>query len=211
MAIVSLRTESCSGDNHFLNSELGVGIKWVSDICNFCEACLSGADSCCLNLKISGYGTPGAFQEYTVAPAGYVTPIPDAVPSEAAAPLLCGGITAYSALRKTRAISGDWVVISGAGGGIGHLACQIGSKAMGYRILGIDHSDKEGLARECGAEEYLAYDKCLTNDEDMMQAVKRITGGVGATAVLVCNGSNDAYAQGLSYLKFNGTLVAIGC
>ena len=75
-------------------------------------------------------------------PRTYVTPIPEAVASDDAAPLLCGGVTAYAALRKTRAISGDWVVISGSGGGIGHLACQMGSKAMGYRILGIDHKPR---------------------------------------------------------------------
>jgi propanol-preferring alcohol dehydrogenase len=183
----------------------------VSNICNHCAPCLAGADGCCLNLKITGYGTPGTFQEYTVAPASYVTPIPEAVASVDAAPLLCGGVTAYAALRKTRAISGDWVVISGSGGGIGHLACQMGSKAMGYRILGIDRQVKGDLSRECGAEEFLAYEDFPHDGDEIVQAVKRITGGLGAAAVMICNGSDDAYSQGLRYLRFNGTLVALGC
>lgn len=56
---------------------LGVGIKWVSSACLACPTCLDGVDGCCLNLKISGYHKPGTFQQFTLAPAGYVTPIPD--------------------------------------------------------------------------------------------------------------------------------------
>lgn len=57
-----------------------------------------------------------------LGPANYVTPIPDGLDSAAAAPLLCAGVTVYSALRKTNAESGNFVVIMGAGGGLGHLA-----------------------------------------------------------------------------------------
>ncbi|PVH71475.1 alcohol dehydrogenase [Cadophora sp. DSE1049] len=188
-----------------------VGIKWISKICRQCEACLAGSDACCLKSKISGYYTPGTFQQYTLAPADYVTMIPDGVASDAAAPLLCGGVTSYAALKKTGAIPGDWVIISGAGGGVGHLACQIGSRAMGFRILGIDANDKEILVRECGAEEFLGLNDDSQTKESIPDAVKRITGGLGAVAVIVANGSNTAYSQGLECLRFNGTLVAVGC
>lgn len=74
--------------------------------------------------KISGYYTPGTFQQYVLGPANYVTPIPDGLDSAAAAPLLCAGVTVYAALRKTNAESGNFVVIMGAGGGLGHLAVR---------------------------------------------------------------------------------------
>lgn len=79
------------------------GIKWMAGICGNCLPCLSGRDACCVNGKISGYYTPGTFQQYALAPAHYVTPIPDGVPSDLAAPLLCGGVTVYAALKKTGA------------------------------------------------------------------------------------------------------------
>lgn len=78
--------------------------------------------------KISGYYTPGTFQQYVLGPANYVTPIPDGLDSAAAAPLLCAGVTVYAALRKANAESGNFVVIMGAGGGLGHLAVSPGFK-----------------------------------------------------------------------------------
>lgn len=79
-----------------------------------------------------------------------MTPIPDGLSSELAAPLLCGGVTVYAGLKKANAqpvrprpsavltfanfSKGDSVVIPGAGGGLGHLAIQIG-RGMGFRMI----------------------------------------------------------------------------
>ena len=68
-----------------------VGIKWISAACGSCIACLNGNDGVCFNQKISGYYTPGTFQQYVVGPANYVTPIPEGVDSAMAAPMLCAG------------------------------------------------------------------------------------------------------------------------
>ena len=65
---------------------------------------------------LNSYYYPGTFQQYAIAPAHYATPIPDGVPSDLAAPLLCGGVTVYAALKKLieeGARPGDWVVIPG--------------------------------------------------------------------------------------------------
>lgn len=70
-----------------------VGIKWLASACGHCPACLAGVDASCSSGKISGYYFPGTFQQYALAPAHYVTPIPDGLPSDAAAPMLCGGVT----------------------------------------------------------------------------------------------------------------------
>lgn len=64
-----------------------VGVKWISAICNGCPACLSGHDGVCFNQKVSGYYTPGTFQQYVCGPADYVTPIPDDLQSADAAPM----------------------------------------------------------------------------------------------------------------------------
>jgi len=55
----------------------------------------------------------GTFQQYALGPANYVTPIPDGLDSADAAPMLCGGVTVYAALRKCNALSGQWVAIMG--------------------------------------------------------------------------------------------------
>ena len=184
-----------------------------SKACLSCAACLAGAEGCCFNQEISGYFTPGTFQQYVLGPQNYVTPIPDAIPSDAAAPLLCGGVTVYAAFRKSRAVPGDWVVISGAGGGLGHLAVQIGARGMGFRILGIDTADKENIVKESGAEAFVSlndFPRGPEGDKAITEAVKKATGGPGAAAVIVCTAANAAYAQAMSFMKFNGTLVAIG-
>lgn len=172
---------------------------------------MAGADGICEKQKVSGYHCPGTFQEFVLAPAHYVTPIPDGVPSDIAAPLLCGGLTAYSALKKSRAQPGDWVVVSGAGGGLGHLALQIGSRSMGFRMIGLDIGGKEEFVKSCGAEVFIDVMKKLQdeNDDRVTKEILKATGG-GAAAVVVCSASNAAYAQALSYLKFNGTLVCVG-
>ncbi|CRG88782.1 alcohol dehydrogenase, putative [Talaromyces islandicus] len=184
-----------------------VGIKFVHRACRNCAACVRGAESCCQQIQISGYFTPGTFQEYCVAPADYVTPIPDGLPSHLAAPLLCAGLSAYSALSKSRTSPGDWIVVSGAGGGVGHLACQIASQAFGLRVIGIDVQSKESLVRSCGAELFVSLEE---GRDGVIKRVQQETDGIGAAAVLVCTGEDSAFREGLDMLGFNGVLVVVG-
>lgn len=190
-----------------------VGIKWMAGICGNCMPCLAGTDACCTSGKISGYYTPGTFQQYALAPANYVTPIPDGLASDVAAPMLCGGVTVYSALKKSRADAGEWVVIPGGGGGLGHLALQIGARGMGYRMIAIDSGEKEKLCRDSGAEVFIDLTKFGRDKEGsakLAAAVKEATGGPGAAAVVVCTASNAAYGQAMDFLKYNGTVVCVG-
>nr|POE89288.1 alcohol dehydrogenase 2 [Quercus suber] len=167
-----------------------VGIKWISAICSTCPACLAGYDGVCFNQKVSGYYTPGTFQQYVCGPANYVTPIPESLASDVAAPMLCAGVTVFSALRKSTAEAGDWIVLLGAGGGLGHLACQIASRGMGMRVIGIDAGSKKDLVLASGAEVFIDHTQGTAEDE-----VKKVTGGLGAKAVLVLTAANGAYAR----------------
>ncbi|KAF2639301.1 GroES-like protein [Massarina eburnea CBS 473.64] len=183
-----------------------VGIKWMAGICESCEACRAGFDACCFNGKVSGYYTPGTFQQYVVSKANYVTPIPDGLDSAAAAPMLCAGVTVYSALRKCGAEAGKYVVISGAGGGLGHIAVQFSSRAIGHRTIGIDHSSKKDLVLSSGAEHFIPID----GTPDVAAAVKELTGGLGAHAVLVLTANTAAYASSVDLLRFGGRVVCVG-
>ncbi|KAJ4297583.1 hypothetical protein N0V90_005476 [Kalmusia sp. IMI 367209] len=183
-----------------------VGIKWMAGICETCDACRVGLDASCVKGKVSGYFTPGTFQQYALAPANYVTPIPDGLDSAAAAPMLCAGVTVYSALRKSGAESGNFVVILGAGGGLGHLAVQFASRGMAHRVIGIDHSSKKDLVLESGAEHFIPID----NTSDVADTVKSLTNGLGAHAVIVLTSKNEAYAGAVGLLRHGGTVVCIG-
>ncbi|KAL8895822.1 MAG: hypothetical protein Q9207_007996 [Kuettlingeria erythrocarpa] len=160
-----------------------VGIKWVAGTCGSCPPCLEGHDALCHTVKISGYYTPGTFQQYVVSQADYVTPIPENLKSEDAAPMLCAGVTTYAALRRSGAKSGQWVVISGAGGGLGHIAVQLASRGMAMRVIGIDHGSKEKFVRDCGAEHFI--DVTKHGDKSTSEEVVKTAGGLGASAVIV--------------------------
>lgn len=123
-------------------------------------------------------------------------------------PMLCAGVTTYAALRKSGAKSGQWVVIAGAGGGLGHIACQLASRGMALRVIGLDSGDKEQLARDCGAEHFI--DITAGDDASVAAEVIKTAGGLGASAVIVCTANNGAYAQALDFLRFNGTVVCVG-
>ncbi|KAI0397405.1 alcohol dehydrogenase-like protein [Xylariaceae sp. FL0594] len=184
-----------------------VGIKWVSSACLSCPPCVEGMEGICFNQKISGYYTPGTFQEYVIGPANYVTPVPSSLPGEIAAPMLCAGVTTYAALRKSGARAGQWVVVSGAGGGLGTVATSLAARGMGFRVVGVDAPEKRDGVLESGAEHFV--DVSAFSDDGIGKEVKRLTGW-GASAVIVCTSSNRAYAQALGMLRFGGTLVCVG-
>ena len=79
---------------------------------------------------------------------------------------------------------------------------------MGLRVIGIDATSKKQVVMDCGAEHFI--DVTAHDDASIVKEVLRVTGGLGASAVLVCTASNKAYAQALDFLRFDGTLVCIG-
>ncbi|KAI4186732.1 MAG: hypothetical protein L6R41_003304 [Letrouitia leprolyta] len=199
-----------------------VGIKWVAGICGIPTFLSSGEEkeeeerTACLRNSLRRTAEtdsmepfrPGTFQQYVVSQADYVTPIPDGLKSEDAAPMLCAGVTTYAALRRSQAKSGQWVVISGAGGGLGHIAVQLANRGMAMRVIGIDAGSKEKLVRDCGAEHFI--DVTKHDDKSIVEEVVQTAGGLGASAVIICTASNKAYAQAIDMVRFGGTVVCVG-
>jgi propanol-preferring alcohol dehydrogenase len=122
--------------------------------------------------------------------------------------MLCAGITMYAALRKSNARGGDWIVISGAGGGLGHIGVQIAARGLGLRVIGIDHWSKEHVVMDSGAASFI--NTTERDSASITAEVKRLTNNLGSHAAIVCTSSNEAYAQSLSFLRFGGTLVCVG-
>ncbi|KAL6229336.1 hypothetical protein BDW75DRAFT_245829 [Aspergillus navahoensis] len=183
-----------------------VGVKWITSACLTCQPCMDGFDNKCKKRKVAGFKTPGTFQQYIVTDPRYATPIPDGLSSAAAAPLLCGGVTVWSALVEANCKLGNWLGISGAGGGLGHLAVQYG-KALGLRVLAIDHGSKKDYCLEIGADAFVDFTQF--NDDELAAQVKQVTDG-GCHSLLVCNASSRAYDQALDLLRYAGTLVCVG-
>lgn len=123
---------------------------------------------------------------------------------------MCGGVSVYTALKRAGVKQGDWVVVSGAGGGLGHLAVQY-ARVMGARVLGVDvgSTGKEALVKGLGAEAFVDFTAFQGDDEALAERVKEITGG-GAQIVMMCAASAKAYASGLLWLGFRGRLCCLG-
>jgi propanol-preferring alcohol dehydrogenase len=158
-------------------------------------------------FKASGFFHPGTFQQYLTASAKCVTPIPEGIDPAGAAPLMCAGVSVYAGLKRAHTKAGDWVLVSGGGGGLGHLAIQY-AKAMGARVIAMDVRSKEDFCKEVGAGFFIDFTK-FGADEDITAEVKRIVPG-GVKIVLCCVGSRRAYLQAQKFLGPRGALVCLG-
>src|SRR5215472_16627038 len=127
-----------------------VGVPWLQWTCGECEFCREGNENLCVKQRITGVTVDGGYAEYTKAPASHVVKIPEGLPSEQAAPLLCAGVTVHRALKHARIRAGQRLAVFGVGG-LGHLAVQIG-RAAGAEVTAIDVSDEKlALASLLGA------------------------------------------------------------
>ncbi|KAJ7445097.1 chaperonin 10-like protein [Mycena latifolia] len=183
-----------------------VGIKWLADSCLNCEQCRKGREQNCLDAKLSGFTVDGTFQQYVVSYVNHVTPIPEGFDSNAAASILCAGVTVYRAIKYSKTTPGDWIVLPGAGGGLGHLAIQY-AKVAGLRVIAVDTgADKKKLCLELGADKWIDFNET----KDIVGDIKAITDGLGAHSAVVTAASSSGYKQAIEYLRGGGTLMAVG-
>ncbi|OBA21124.1 GroES-like protein [Metschnikowia bicuspidata var. bicuspidata NRRL YB-4993] len=181
------------------------GIKWLNGSCLQCELCQHGNEPNCAEADLSGYTHDGSFQQYATADAIQAARLPQGTDLAQAAPILCAGITVYKALKTAALQAGQWVCISGAGGGLGSLAIQYAT-AMGYRVVAIDGGDeKRDFCRSLGAEQFVDF----TSSKDIVRDVVAATGG-GAHDAINVSVSEKAISQSLEYLRPTGVAVLVG-
>jgi D-arabinose 1-dehydrogenase-like Zn-dependent alcohol dehydrogenase len=177
-----------------------VGVGWSGGVDFTCEYCRRGDFTNCVNRTIVGTSYDGGYAEYMVAPQDAVARIPEGLTFEEAAPLMCGGITAFNALRHAHAGPGDLVAVQGVGG-VGHLAIQFADK-MGFRTVAINRGrDKEELARQLGADEYID-----STEGDAGEALKALG---GAAAVLATVSRAELQSDLVKGLRPNGQLIVL--
>ncbi|OQD79304.1 hypothetical protein PENANT_c055G00387 [Penicillium antarcticum] len=156
----------------------------------------------------TGRNVPGTLEQYVVADARYVSHIPDSLLSEVAAPLLCAGLSMAGAISRLEPElrRGDWVVLPGAGGGLGHLGLQIAARTKGYRVIAVDTGEaKRKLCMSLGATAFVDFLK-----EDVEMNVKELTGGECAHGIVVVPGGQKAYTLAPKLIRSRGVIVCVG-
>jgi uncharacterized zinc-type alcohol dehydrogenase-like protein len=186
-----------------------VGVGCFVDSCRECANCQAGLEQYCTGPggMISTYnstgkdGTPtyGGYSTAIVVDEKYVLRIPDSIPLDKAAPLLCAGITLYSPLRHWNAGPGTKVAVIGLGG-LGHMGVKL-AHAMGAEVTVLSQSLKkmeDGL--RLGADHYYA-----TSDPDTFE---KLAGSFDLILNTVSANLNMGHYLGL--LSRDGTLVELG-
>ena len=128
-----------------------VGLPWLYDTCLACKPCRSGWETFCTSQTARGVQHNGAFAEYAISPVAFTIPVPDGIDVVKGAPLLCAGLTAWSALARAEVQPGQNVLIVGAGG-LGQYAVMI-AKARGAQVFVVDRdAAKLKTAKALGAD-----------------------------------------------------------
>ena len=189
-----------------------VGVGCMVDSCRQCQPCLDGEEQYCVPGMTQTYGsadpkgaavgqtiTQGGYSDRITVDQNYVLRIPDALPLDAAAPLLCAGITTWSPLRRWKVGPGSKVAVIGLGG-LGHMAVKLAA-ALGAEVTVLSTSDrKKADAERMGARHFL-----INSDKAAMKAAAEkfdlIINTVSATHEI---------ASHVNLLAKDGTLVMLG-
>ncbi len=140
-----------------------VGVGCMVDSCGECEFCADGFEQHCVRGAVMTYngrgydGVPtlGGYSRAVVVSERFVCPIPDGISLDAAAPLLCAGITTYSPLKRFGVGPGARVAVVGLGG-LGHMAVKL-AVAMGAEVTVMSRTDaKRADSLALGAVEHVA-------------------------------------------------------
>ena len=176
-----------------------VGLGWQSNSCGQCEWCTRGMENLCPASEGTCVHRHGGYADRVRANARFVIPIPDALPSEEVAPLLCGGITVYNPLRTHCINPTSRVGVVGIGG-LGHIAIQF-ARVFGAEVTAFSTSAaKEEEARALGAHHFVN-----TRETKAMREVANTLDFILNTA----NADQD-WATYVQALRPTGTLCFLG-
>lgn len=189
-----------------------VGVGCMVDSCRACPSCLGGEEQYCVPGMTQTYGSPdprggevgqtitqGGYSDRITVDQNYVLRIPDSLPLDAAAPLMCAGITTWSPLRHWKVGPGSKVAVVGLGG-LGHMAVKLAA-ALGAEVTVLSTSDrKKADAGRMGAKHFL-----INSDKAAMKAAAErfdlIINTVSATHEI---------ASHVQLLARDGTMVMLG-
>jgi uncharacterized zinc-type alcohol dehydrogenase-like protein len=142
-------------DVRSLNVGQRVGVGWLAGACLVCEQCIAGRDNLCAKWQPTCVGREGGYASHIRVDSRFAFPIPDDLPSQFAAPLLCGGITVFAPMLRHGIAGTSRLGVIGIGG-LGHIALQFG-RALGCHVTAFSSStDKAAEAERFGANDFVA-------------------------------------------------------
>jgi propanol-preferring alcohol dehydrogenase len=178
-----------------------VGVGFLGGACGYCEFCRNGDLVNCRNQEYTGIHHDGGYAEVMIAKASGLVSVPNDLSSINAAPLLCAGLTTFSALRNAPAKAGDLVAVLGIGG-LGHLAVQY-ARHMGFEVAAIARgADKAELARKLGAHHFI--DSAATDPAAALQALG------GAKVILITASAGKSVSETFKGLRPGGVSIVLG-
>lgn len=182
-----------------------VGVGCFVNSCRQCAHCQAGEQQYCKQVAFTyngedrGQPTYGGYSTQITVDEKYLLRIPKSLALDAAAPLLCAGITTYSPLKRWGAGPGKKVAVAGLGG-LGHMAVKI-AKAMGAEVSVLSRGlKKKDDALKLGADKFFASDS-QQNIESLLESFDIMVDTVSA--------EHDIDAL-LSTIKVGGVLVQVG-
>src|SRR5215472_11009974 len=179
-----------------------VGMSALFSSCGSCQQCSEGDEFLCAQMQFTGITQDGGYQEFILAPAAYVAPLPDGIDFADAAPLMCAGLTVFSGLRHAGFEPGDKVAVIGLGG-LGHLGVLL-ARAMGGRVAVLSTSpDKQDEAGQLGAERFINL-----KTESPSEALHAWDGG--ADIIVATSPAADPMVASFPGLALNGTMIVLG-
>ncbi|WNG21063.1 NAD(P)-dependent alcohol dehydrogenase [Cystobacter fuscus] len=184
-----------------------VGVGCFVDSCRECDNCKAGEEQYCDRGMVGTYNakdrhgavTQGGYSTRITVDEQYVLRIPDSIPLDRAAPLLCAGITTYSPLRHFGVKAGDKVAVVGLGG-LGHMGVKL-ARQMGAEVTVLSTSEKKREdALALGATHFAA-----TSNPDTFKKLAR-----SFNFILDTVSATHDYNAYLNLLKVDGTMVLVG-
>jgi propanol-preferring alcohol dehydrogenase len=172
--------------------------------CGDCYHCSTGNDQFCEKVLMIGHYTNGGYAEYIAVPARNAIHLPDEIPFEQGATLMCASATSFHALRKSRLKAGESVAIFGAGG-LGQSAIQLAKAFGAVAIYAVDiNPEKLNLAKKYGAIPVNA------KEVDAVAEIKRLTQNKGVDVAIEMIGLPQTMKQALQVAGVMARVVIVG-
>lgn len=172
--------------------------------CGQCHHCNRGQEQFCVQGQMLGKHRDGGYAELIAVPERGVVHLPDEIPFEQGAIMMCSSATSFHALRKGRLAAGETVAVFGAGG-LGMSAIQLARGLGALAVYAVDiNPAKLALAERFGAVPVDA------SRSDPVAEVKRLTGGRGVDVALELIGLPATMRQAVQALGIQGRAVLAG-
>ncbi|MBX3038457.1 MAG: zinc-binding dehydrogenase [Anaerolineales bacterium] len=172
--------------------------------CGDCYHCSTGNDQFCEKVLMLGHYTNGGYAEYISIPARNAIHLPDEIPFEQGATLMCASATAFHALKKSRIKAGERVAIFGVGG-LGQSAIQLAKAFGAIEVFAIDiNQEKLNLAKEYGAIPVNA------KEVNPVDEIKKLTNNKGVDVAIEMIGLSQTMKQAIQIAGVMGRVIIVG-